>query len=747
MEALHLPLVAAEAWDKIAALGEPGWSDEARRRGAALREAYEAHRKEWQRVLDATKGLVIAGELPPPELVRAHPSNFRGALYDAMNASPTEARLDALRPIALVLENDDPNAPLLRHFDRLRAAGVAKRRPFLDRYVALFRDGPVGDVAAYPKLANELRKAGQDELFVGVVDRSYLWREYNADLARIAKEHADPWTRLLAERGKAKEQEALGHYDDAERTFRAAVAECDSLRYGALCARLEFQRVMDLFRAYRIREAERAAVSAFARAEADFEPRALHAPEPPGEERSEARGLPARAGLRVRRDASRAYVRERPVRRLRDLGGGVPRRARSGRRDARARPGAANRRVVRARPREDARRPRAHGPAAPGDRRARVGDVRRAPVALRGAAPLHGRGLREPAPRIRARARRGDASRDHRAGACARVELGRQGRDRLESSSLGWEAAKRGEGERVTDLFAAESELDDTRCSLTIGVDYERHMAVARDEEGAYTTITEARAKHFPPARDELLPADLVAKLRRCPKVTVIASAPVHGSPGLLPPDLAWGYRIAAPHRSGGAPSLARSLVVSNVEAPAELSLPPLAGLRLAEGAMDARTTWLRGDQATAAHLLHELPSATEVQIHTHGLTDVGESDAPLLVLTPDASGKWAISANDVAGLHLDGHPVVVLAACHSAAPTSSLHEHWSLPAAFIRAGARSVIASSEAIPDEPASRFFESVLKRIRAGAQPAEALRDERVAFRGSPGGEWVDTILLFE
>jgi len=145
--------------------------------------------------------------------------------------------------------------------------------------------------------------------------------------------------------------------------------------------------------------------------------------------------------------------------------------------------------------------------------------------------------------------------------------------------------------------------------------------------------------------------------------------------------------------------------------------------------------------------VLRELRSATDVQIHTHGLVDIGESDAPLLVLSPDASGAWSLSANDVASTHLDGHPVVVLGACNSARAASSLHEQWSLPAAFLRAGARSVIAASEAIPDGPAADFFEGVLRRVRRGESPATALRDERVSWRSRPGGGWVDTLLLFE
>ena len=89
----------------------------------------------------------------------------------------------------------------------------------------------------------------------------------------------------------------------------------------------------------------------------------------------------------------------------------------------------------------------------------------------------------------------------------------------------------------------------------------------------------------------------------------------------------------------------------------------------------------------------------------------------------------------------------MVLAACHSSRATITLHEHWSLAAAFLRAGARSVVASAEQIPDAPAALFFDAFLARVRAGAKPAEALRDERVAWLARPDGAWVNGLLLFQ
>ena len=89
---------------------------------------------------------------------------------------------------------------------------------------------------------------------------------------------------------------------------------------------------------------------------------------------------------------------------------------------------------------------------------------------------------------------------------------------------------------------------------------------------------------------------------------------------------------------------------------------------------------------------------------------------------------------------------IVVLAACHAGQVAPYLHAVWSLPVAFVEAGARAVLASPAPIHDAEAGPFFEAVLQRIRAGQPPASALRDERVAWLGRGVG-WVREVLLFE
>ena len=125
---------------------------------------------------------------------------------------------------------------------------------------------------------------------------------------------------------------------------------------------------------------------------------------------------------------------------------------------------------------------------------------------------------------------------------------------------------------------------------------------------------------------------------------------------------------------------------------------------------------------------------------------DVGVSDASHLVLSPASDGRYALTAEAIRGIKLRGHPIIVLAACHSAQGARYQHAPWSLPDAFLAVGARAVFAAATQIPDVESGRLFASVLARVRAGADPAQALRDERLAMK-SQGSSWVDDVILFE
>lgn len=196
----------------------------------------------------------------------------------------------------------------------------------------------------------------------------------------------------------------------------------------------------------------------------------------------------------------------------------------------------------------------------------------------------------------------------------------------------------------------------------------------------------------------------------------------------------------------GGSPAAASPaagpvVLVGNVAPPSALQLAPLQPIAAPAGA-----TLIEGPQATPTRVLAAMRTASFVEIHGHGLVG-GEGDGALLVLSPDADGRYGLDARALAGVRLAGRPVVVLAACDASAVGRSFHAAWGLADAFVGAGASAVIAAPSPILDAGAPRFFAAVRARIAAGASPAEALRDERQATQDPVQRAWIDRLVVFQ
>jgi hypothetical protein len=226
-----------------------------------------------------------------------------------------------------------------------------------------------------------------------------------------------------------------------------------------------------------------------------------------------------------------------------------------------------------------------------------------------------------------------------------------------------------------------------------------------------------------------------------------MAQAGLQGQPRVLPAGLPWSYATGA-HRGvspqGQTSTEAQTLIVTNVTPPSYLRLPALSP-RAPDPTPSTRT--LSGPEATPARVLAAMSGASEIQFHTHALVDMGVSNASHLVLSPGLDGSYALTAEAIRGIELRGRPIIVLAACHSAQGARYQHAPWSLPHAFLAAGARAVFATGTAIPDAGAGPFFTRVLERVRAGADPAVALRDERTPTLVSNPSSWVADVILFE
>ena len=311
-------------------------------------------------------------------------------------------------------------------------------------------------------------------------------------------------------------------------------------------------------------------------------------------------------------------------------------------------------------------------------------------------------------------------------------------------SVLVFDAARQHDDARVVGLIAEELGLRPPgTCAVGIVAEDERAVVVVRGADGKdHAAFDAARG---PRAGAPVVSAALARGLDGCAHVQVMAQAALQGQPHVLPATQPWSYATGANRGAssrGPEPTEVQSLVVTDVTPPADLHLPALS----ADAAMTA-STLLSGPAATPAQVLAKMSDANEIQFHTHALVDMGVSDASYLVLSPDSDGRYALTAEAIRSAELRGRPIIVLAACHSAQGAQYQHAPWSLPHAFLAVGARAVFAAATDIPDREAGPFFARVLTRVRGGADPAAALRDERLAALRSNPSSWAADVILFE
>jgi hypothetical protein len=312
-------------------------------------------------------------------------------------------------------------------------------------------------------------------------------------------------------------------------------------------------------------------------------------------------------------------------------------------------------------------------------------------------------------------------------------------------AALVLDAARAGDAGAALGLMARDLGVaPPAACSVAIAASGARSAVVVRGADGADRAVYDRGRR--PGAGALVVPAELAERLARCAHVSVMASPELQGEPRVLPPELAWGYAASGRARSAPARRDAppHTLIVTNVTPPEHLGLPPLSS-RIPDS---ISATVLSGTTATPARVLAAMSHATEIEFHTHALLDVGVSDASHLVLSPETpGGRYALTAEAIRSIVLQDNPIVILGACHSARGAHYEHAPWSLPDALLAAGARAVLAVASEIPDVASGEFFARVLARVRAGADPAAALRDERLAMLRADRTSWAGDAVLLE
>ena len=747
---LGLSLSAAAAFDEVASLGEPGWTEEARQRAAALRATTEERGRSWHAAMKDGMESIQAGGYLPPSAVRAHPGLARLFLYDAVRAAGSAERVRSLLPPATELDRRYGGTVLADYVRATAASDFARRRPLAETYAALFADEhkKIDDEAYFAAV----RRAGQGDILLGALTLQHRVGAHLAEYRRLAEASGDPWFRAMAAHEQARSEIDRGDLTAAEQTLLGAAAECTRTRIEYRCAAIENELALLYRTMYRLVEARQHALAGWELARQGNEW---------GTEVLLLQTLAEVARMRYEFPTARALLDEALRRQPESC---VVRRYVAS--------ALANIRIMELRPTE-ARVEVGKAPLCDGrmalagaevyaDLAHVDGSVAEAArvideleVQARAVSParlalvheLEGRLLidrdRE---RGRALLERAIGEADALPGWLVDAAVARS----RAYSTLVIDAGARGDSAGALALLAREIDAPPpTTCTLGVALDDERTLVVARGARGEVVgRVDRGRTR---PGLDasHLVPADVLAALAGCARVEVIARPPVHGAAGLLPPTMAWGYRGhgGAASRDGGVAE--RRVVVSDVAPPRSLGLPRLRAW--ASGAQDggpaARPVEIKGEAATPSRVLDEIEHATDIELHAHGLVDAAVSDVSLVVLSPEANGLYALTAAEVRRRRLRGAPLVILAACSAATTAPYLHEAWSLPAAFVEAGARAVLASPSEIQDSEAGPFFDAVRARMRGGEPAAVALRSERVAWLARNPASWVSQVLLFE
>jgi hypothetical protein len=738
LHALGLDRAAAAMFDAIAAHGEPGWSSEAHDLAAAFHAARARHDAAWKTVHDAGTALVAGGP-PPLDQVAAFPGVLRLYFYDAVRTAGSAERVRALAPLATALDAAFGGDQLAKYAARIAAEPFTLRAPLAARYAALVR-GDL-DAKAAAVLVRDLRAVHMTDILLGALLQAsptdHVAPADLAELVQLADATGDPWFALFAAQQRGAVALERGDTAGAEQVLHAAAEQCERAAMPYRCTAI-YQRLAD---ADELMSLPAAATDALARVRATaagmvpFEDDALVSA-------AQAQALKDDVGGNGAAVAA-AYLEEIQHS---DLPCENKRQAR----DAVVVSLINQNRLAQARALEHA------APACP-DPQLRYRGLVEVELADH-AAPAAVAALRAQLVALRSGATEGErAFVDHLEGRLVLPESPDEGRALLRQalatkardpsaikaraysfSVLVEDAGRRGAWSDALALLAEERGTAVADHCVLGAAEETASVFVVRGADGAIAGAVVPRAvgESLGAAR---VPAALVGALATCTSVDVLARQPYYGAPALLPAKLAWRYRSGpatpAPRTDG------RFVVIANIPAPPELHLAPLAPVT-----PPADAIVLEGPTATPARATAAMADAGFIEIHAHGLTDVGD-DAAVLVLAPGATGGYALASSAIAATPLRAHPVVAIAACGAAATGHAFQTTWGLVDAFRTAGASAVIASPDPIADAAAPKFFAGVRTRIAAGTDPSIAVRDERAGWTDPAQRAWIDRLVVFQ
>lgn len=752
LEALHLDMSAAEAFEEIATRGEPGWASEAGERARALREPLETRRARWLRTQAAALSWVRGATLPQEVVANPLPI-LRLYFYDAVRIAPSPDSVLALLPVAQAL---DPRGVLEQYLRDVASHDFDSRTPLAAAYARLL-EGKLSDTEQ-KALVDALRRTQEHDLWIGTLVQTDQLSDHLDELEQRAAALRDPWFEAFALQERAKELAGRGKIKDMRQHVEEVHRLCQRAGVVYRCLALHLD-LAHLFTDRGELDLARAAVEEGLRQVSDtgewekrwqfvlslfniarFQNQPSLARAFAQEALALARGDPKQAlvAQRIRQGMAHMMLREL---RFADARAELDELARSG--IPLTQVGA----LVLAdvarklpRPEDEATLRRALDPLL---KRSHGGQH-----AL--ATHTWGRFFIERDP---ARGHRLLRDAIQEASTASKHDADAQ-RARMHSFTLLiLDAGGRGDYQESLRLFGEEQGWAlPSRCLVAATLETERSLVLVQGPSGELRGYFKgARPERLREDLSSLVPKEAIDMLRPCDRVDVFARPPLLGRRQVLPPELPWVYRLreSPPRLPPTAPG--KHLIVADVELPTHDAFPlrrrlvPLVNWTSEE---PGSRPWVRllGRDATPKRVLREMAQATDVDIISHGL--VSENGRPFLVLAEDSDGGFKLTADQIGELTLDGAPFVLLAACEAGDAGPGVHETHSLPEAFVRAGARGVIAATTEIPYGDAKIFFPALRARIRNGEPPVTALWHERTAWlQRSKDKSWLADIYLVE
>src|SRR5262249_19586931 len=206
-----------------------------------------------------------------------------------------------------------------------------------------------------------------------------------------------------------------------------------------------------------------------------------------------------------------------------------------------------------------------------------------------------------------------------------------------------------------------------SNCALGAVSRFNRRAWIARGPSGDFKSITETGQVAAPRA-----PAVFEQLLGSCPTVSVLASASLLGTPGLLAGPFAWSF-VTGTAAQESPLHWQRKLRVRGALPPSELELPAVASRG---GQVDSGWTVLQGGEATPERVKRALPDADVIDFEVHGIVRAEMPDGALLALSNSPDG-YALTATAVEALALPKAPVVMLGACRAAVGSPFRYRPW----------------------------------------------------------------------